>query len=68
MGANHVASARKPAYLEKTTERGGFEPPVPNGYTAFPMLLLQPLRHLSKGQAIIPSLMFKEQAEVLLLQ
>lgn len=28
-------------------ERGGFEPPVAINYTAFPMLLLRPLGHLS---------------------
>ena len=30
-------------------ERGGFEPPVAINYTAFPMLLLRPLGHLSKN-------------------
>jgi hypothetical protein len=37
------------AVLDQLTERGGFEPPVRfRPHTAFPVLLLQPLGHLSR--------------------
>ena len=35
------------AALDAVTERAGFEPAVPKGYTAFPMPPDRPLRHLS---------------------